>query len=686
MLDSFIKVNLLQPIHQFIGAGQSTGQTNNKRQKVSLEEVHNLEIVFNQENSSKNISNMTTNNNQESFVDSPPSSPTVEASADKNMDTIDLASTTPGTRGSFRTIASFYSTEITAHDLQLKLLEKGHIIPVDVTLSHFAAADDDNSNTLAPQELSDYLDRVAGRRCGADMANFLCSDPYFWKGVWYTVAGALLTVGSFASLDKTTDKQVDLASSLLYACVSFYFVVTYPWNLFRNERNDEETMFELRESVDRHARQFAISKSKDRSGSLIDYKDAKNDLIEYVKSLVFQTDKKNDTLSEQQVDIDLRQKINGLQFAFDHMSDENKRVVKLNQSLQISNKNLMYQPDAYRLISYLAHEVFGDKTALTERDIELFILKEIKTSACSRFIKKIFQRLDAIGDHEISLEELHSFMHQINLEEKKKNTYKSTFQDAINAVLTQIAEISWVMSVCFFVAYLIKSLKVIVYMHDKTKLYIGAMDASAVSGWLKIVGTMEFITYSVNHIQHEYDEQRRARAVLKHFLYTFYMKDVYNTYNAESSYLKKFHEDKLDKTSLRALFDESSIFLPGHLFDHIFHEIDENHNGFIQKEELEQYLEQDINPKRDVFVMCLQNFGFWASTSLFLGSIFFLVSYYMDDYSTGKEITDQIGSVLHLFGGVTLVNKAYIHQLEFIHYAAHLRDVIGELKAESERV
>lgn len=190
----------------------------------------------------------------------------------------------------------------------------------------------------------------------------------------------------------------------------------------------------------------------------------------------------------------------------------------------------------------------------------------------------------------------------------------------------------------------------------------------------------------MNHIQHEYDEIRRARAVLKHFLYTFYMKDVYNTYNSESTYLKKFHDDKLDKTSLRALFDESSIFLPGHLFDHIFHEIDNNHDGFIQKEELEQYLDQEIHPKRDVFVMCLQNFGFWASTSLFLGSIFFLVSYYMDDYSTGKEVTDQIGSVLHLFGGVTLVNKAYSHQLEFIHYAAHLRDVIGELKAESERV
>ncbi len=556
----------------------------------------------------------------ESFVDSPPSSPTAEvSSAEKNIETIHLDSTPPaaGTK-SFRKMATFNSTEITAHGLQLKLLEKGHIIPVDVTLSHFEAADEDNSKTLTPQELSNYLDRVAGRRCGGTMSNFLCRDPYFWKGVGYTVAGALLTVGSFSSLDKNTDQQVHLASSLLYACVSFYFVVTYPWNLFQNERRDEETLFELRESVDRHAKQFSITKSKGRIGSLVDYKDVKDGLIEYVKSLVFQTDKKNDTLSEQQVDIDLRQKIARLQIAFDQMSNEEKRVIKMNQSLAISKKNLMYHPDAYRLISYLAHEVFGDKTALTERDIELFILKEIETSACSRFIKKIFHRLDAIGDYEISLEELHSFMHQINLEEKKKKTYSSTLQDAVNAILTQITEISWVMSVCFFVAYLIKSLKVILYMRDKTKLYIGAIDASALSGWLKIVGTMEFIILSVKYIQHEYDEKRRARAVLKHFLYTFYMKDVYNTYNSESISMKKFHEDKLDKTSLRALFDESSIFLPGHLFDHIFHEIDNDNDGFIQKEELEQYIEQEIRPKRDVFVLCLQNFGFWASTSLFL--------------------------------------------------------------------
>lgn len=183
-------------------------------------------------------------------------------------------------------------------------------------------------------------------------------------------------------------------------------------------------------------------------------------------------------------------------------------------------------------------------------------------------------------------------------------------------------ELAWLMSVLFFAAYLLKSLKGIWYLAFSEKLKFGV-----VAPWLKILGTLEYVIISVGDICNEYDELARAKAVLSHFLYEL---EVDTGYEKHSALMKTFQEEgNLNKVSLRQLFDESSIHLPGHVFDHIYHEIDVNHDGSISKQELEDYVRLPANRPIDISILCLKSGHFWSSSFLILGSLFFLGDVYV---------------------------------------------------------
>ena len=538
--------------------------------------------------------------------------------------------------------------EVSAHELQIAILNEGHIIPLDVVLSHFANADVDDSGSLTHDELDVYLNKVASSHWLQEIMHNLIRDSHFWKGVGYTVAGALLCTGSFhGDLTKMEDKSISLTSSFIYALISCYFVFTFPLHKFKEERSYEEKLDELHDAIIEHAIQFCDNPSKKQSSckSLVSSNDLEeDDIVDYVLTLLQSRDSGH-IIDNDLIEKELTERLTNFKektiFKYRSIRGGSSRSLYAQRGDRVSSKPNEKKALTCKLVEYIAEVVFGEKNILTERDVELWILREIKGSASSKFIKKAFASLDVINDHVVSLEEVHSFVTSLSLQQRKKH---SCFEHAFGAIFSMLSEVAWLMSICFFAAYLIKSLKTIFYLCGIKTVYIFGVDASAYFVWLKIVGTMEFVTLSVNDIQSEYDELRRAKAVLSHFLQTAELNDIYKN---DSSLFKHFIEDgSLTKTDLRNLFEESSIFLPAHLFDHVYHEIDEDHDGCISKEEIQAYLDIPVRPKMDISELCFKSFAFYASSSLFIGSIFYVISYYAKEQQT-ISITDQVSEFLH---------------------------------------
>lgn len=541
-----------------------------------------------------------------------------------------------------------HQVEVSAHELQIAILNEGHIIPLDVVLSHFANADVDDSGSLTHDELDVYLNKVASSHWLQEIMHNLIRDSHFWKGVGYTVAGALLCTGSFhGDLTKMEDKSISLTSSLIYALISCYFVFTFPLHKFKEERSYEEKLDKLHDAIIEHAIQFCENPSKKQSSckSLVSSYDLEeDDIVDYVLTLLQSRDSGH-IIDNDLIEKELTERLTNFKektiFKYRSIRGGSSRSLYAQRSDRVSSKPNEKKALSCKLVEYIAEEVFGEKYILTERDVELWILREIKGSASSKFIKKAFDSLDVVNDHVISLEEAHSFVTSLSLQQRKKH---SCFEHAFDAIFSMLSEVAWLMSICFFAAYLIKSLKTIFYFCGIKTVYIFGVDASAYFVWLKIVGTMEFVTLSVNDIQSEYNELRRAKAVLSHFLQTAELNDIYKN---DSSLFKHFIEDgSLTKTDLRNLFEESSIFLPAHLFDHVYHEIDEDHDGSVSKEEIQAYLDVPVRPKMDISELCFKSFAFYASSSLFIGSIFYVISYYAKEKQT-ISITDQVSEFLH---------------------------------------
>ena len=537
---------------------------------------------------------------------------------------------------------SHLQVEVSAHELQIAILNEGYIIPLDVVLSHFEHADVDNSGSLTHDELEVYLNKVAS----SYWLHNLIRDSHFWKGVGYTIAGALLCTGSFhGDLTKMEDKSISLISSLIYALISCYFVFTFPIHKFKEERSYEEKLDELHGAIIEHAIRFCENPSKKQNSckSLVSSDDLEEDhIVEYVLTLL-QSRESGHIINNDSIEKELTERLNIF---------KDKTILKYRSIRGGSFRSLYTQcgdrvpskPNANKalsckLVEYIAEEVFGEKHILTERDVELWILREIKGSASSNFIKKVFNSLDVINDRVVSLEEVHSFVTSLSLQQRKKH---SCIEHAFGAIFSMLSEVAWLMSICFFSAYLIKSLKTIFYFGGIKTLYIFGVDASAYFVWLKIVGSMEFVALSVNDIQAEYDELRRAKAVLSHFLQTAELNDIYK--NDSPLFNHSIEDCGLTKTDLRNLFEESSIFLPGHLFDHIYHDIDEDHDGTISREEIQAYLDIPVRPKMDMVELCFTSLSFYASSSLLIGSIFYFFSYYAKEEQT-ISITDQVSEL-----------------------------------------
>ncbi|GFH48403.1 predicted protein [Chaetoceros tenuissimus] len=592
-----------------------------------------------------------------------------------------IKQTSNGSNTQEQSSGSHPQVEVSAHELQIAILNEGHTIPLDVVLSHFEKADVDNSGSLTHDELDVYLNKVASSYWLQEIMHNLIRDSHFWKGVGYTIAGALLCTGSFhGDLTKMEDKSISLTSSLIYALISCYFVFTFPLHKFKEERSYEEKLDELHDAIIQHAIQFCDNPSKKQNSckSLVSSDDLEEDnIVEYVLTLL-QSRESGHIIDNDLIEKELTERLTNFKektiFKYRSIRGGSSRSLYAQRGDRVSSKPNAKKALSCKLVEYIAEEVFGEKYILTERDVELWILREIKGSASSKFIKKAFVSLDVVNDHVISLEEAHSFVTSLSLQQRKKH---SCLEHAFGAIFSMLSEVAWLMSICFFAAYLIKSLKTIFYFCGVKTVYIFGVDASAYFVWLKIVGTMEFVTLSVNDIQSEYDELRRAKAVLSHFLQTAELNDIYKN---DSPLFKHFIEDgSLTKTNLRNLFEESSIFLPAHLFDHVYHEIDEDHDGVISKEEIQAYLDIPVRPKMDIAKLCFKSFAFYASSSLFIGSIFYVISYYAKEEQT-ISVTDQIGSIFHILGGLNLVTNAYHHQSEFIEYVHHLIEVMDKIK------
>lgn len=282
---------------------------------------------------------------------------------------------------------------ITAYDLQVSILEAGYIIPVDVVLNHFAKADVDDSGDLTEEELTLYLKAVATSRC--EILELLLGDSHFLKGVGYTIAGLLLVAGSFlgALLSKYEAKYIDLAASLLYASISFYFVITYPLKVFKMERAVEKKMFALRDAVVKNTRDYAENGTAvDMEAAIVPYTDVRDALISYLSDLYFSA-KEKDTLMQKDFEESVQLKLLELK----DITLKNSEYLKMENAVEMDHKNLSSQPLSHQLATYITHQVFRGNLVFTERDLELWILKEIRVATDEAFIKRVFAAVDVMG-------------------------------------------------------------------------------------------------------------------------------------------------------------------------------------------------------------------------------------------------------------------------------------------------
>lgn len=154
------------------------------------------------------------------------------------------------------------------------------------------------------------------------------------------------------------------------------------------------------------------------------------------------------------------------------------------------------------------------------------------------------------------------------------------------------------------------------------------MNFSALIKWLYVVGTMGFSELAYERIRDAYDMKDRAKTLLDDCL------QYAQFYNRDMDVWKEFNRNKcIDASAFPKLLEKSDVLLTTSEVATLIRDINVNGDSTITKEEIQRYLDTGKS-HRSVRILfnCLQNFGFMANLTWFIGAIGYATAY----YSTGN--------------------------------------------------
>lgn len=256
-------------------------------------------------------------------------------------------------------------------------------------------------------------------------------------------------------------------------------------------------------------------------------------------------------------------------------------------------------------------------------DLEVMLLADMGNVVSGPLIEYIWSAIDNDSDGTIDPEEFYEFL-VTNAEPPSRARQVATI------FCGMITDKTWLFSINFLTASTTSFLVNVLRRHGITFSF-GRMTTGVFNSWNYIIGTLYFVSASFDGIRDSYNMQQTAKQMISQWVETLDDKSEEDaTMMSSKMLIHKFQTNGgLTRSELSRLLENGSIYLPKVEFNRIFDEIDDSNDGLVQRDEILEYTNKQIdNKKMDILIRCVTNFNFWAQSTWFFGSINYLVAAY----------------------------------------------------------
>ena len=566
-----------------------------------------------------------------------------------------------------QTLSYTEKTELDQFQLQTFLLERDVLIPVDTVQYLYAEArsaaaaaaahkqrrrrssqvgsSSSDFSLITIRDLNNYLSKLVGSMSDDsddDSTNpsiiamkHLARNINFWLAFLYVIAGVLLMIVSFYINDvgdndnsviseKTSSSRLHLRADL-YLCVSICYIVNsakfifeYPIKEWKAQKRNWEMMLDFKKKLLIQAAKCEYD-AETCGGVLL----ADDDGIK---------DEENAKLAT---------------FIANHIFMEHSNTSCTCKCTCTCTRSL---------------------TALTKKDLELLLLKEIGSPCDSRLINNIFTSMDINDDGTISAEEFHYFVAgtrmdmddaSASLKSKLRSQSCSILGLACSVFWTTITDLNWQMTSCFALGSLTS------FLHNAMARYsVGLVDLDRILGdtspgivtaYFFLVGSTGYAYLAYGQSRDSFDIHKRARRVMGSSVrYSNYYNRTSRSNRHDEKIdlcersLKKYNG--LDKKSLYRLLEERNVIISEDKFNSLFCRISGERNDLVTNTDINVYCGKYESSIRQLSIIgtCFRSFKFWASFSWFVGSMAYLFAAYYTETTFGS-VADKVSACCNFY-------------------------------------
>lgn len=337
------------------------------------------------------------------------------------------------------------------------LFSRGILVPIDVIMFLFSAADSDNDGKLSLDEFANFLLKPKGSKLSEFFASLLC-DIEFWSLFLLAIAGGLFSIAGFSlelSLSSSTAANMYLSGGAMYFTTLVRSCFLLPVKIYNAEKSFEGTTNKLQYSLTRNA----LSYSSYRRASGI-------------------------SLS---------------------CSEMRKHLEKGYGEDACETNDQIY--------IYLRDVIFVENQLMTKTDLEFLLLREIG-SASESLIDAVFEFVDEDGSGAITVDEFFSFIEQL-----KPNS--TSLRRMCSVTRKTLINVPWLMSVVYLFASTVSISHNVVkrFEFGENGLWQNnIVPPVGVVAYGFFIGTLVFSAKAYEHHRSSFDMGEKVRLMLRNWM------------------------------------------------------------------------------------------------------------------------------------------------------------------------
>lgn len=310
----------------------------------------------------------------------------------------------------------------------------------------------------------------------------------------------------------------------------------------------------------------------------------------------------------------------------------------------------------------------------------------------------------------ISQEDVKKFLSELNITDKAMIT-KQAILDSVRrlepstkwnrtkfVVATTIKSFSFKLYLLFLIG---SGLSISSNILGRSGRYIPGLqkiNVQALISWLYTFGLLGFVRSSYKRQIGEYELYQLGKKIILKWMYRCTL--IAPLQEGNKWYIKNVDDYLMGKftggggltvSDVKRLLDNESTFLPPHILNKMFDEIDNNRDKKWTLDDVKSYRDNQKNNMinhgskfRTIMKNTLTSWDFWSNMTWFLGSIAYVICAYITEGKHMKQMFLKLGSILYFLGGALLLPNAYNDAVARVNYRQDIRKAIHVLELDGE--